>query len=379
MKIGVQTLPLHINYGGILQAYALQTALQRMGHEVYIIDKSAYTTLNPVELLCSFALRWVKRYILQDKRIFLSRRAQWQHEYPIISQYTQSFIDRYINCFPCKEYSVLPKNCFDAIVVGSDQVWRPKYFGKSIIADAYLEFARDWDIKRIAYAASFGTDKWEYSRVQTAKCRALIAMFDAVSVREDSAVRLCKKHFDVDAKHVVDPTMLLHKEDYIELVNMAGTPQSPGDLLVYILDQTPDKQVVVDRVATTKGLTPFDTKAKGGASPEGRVQPPVEQWIRGFMDAEFVVTDSFHACVFAIIFNKPFIAYGNVSRGSSRFVSMLSKFGLQQQFISKSQMLNIDSLERKIDWVEVNRELKSLQQEAYNYLREGIELPLSKL
>lgn len=81
----------------------------------------------------------------------------------------------------------------DALVVGSDQVWRPMYFGD--VKDAFLNFASDWPIKRVAYAASFGTDEWEYSDEQTRKCAELIKQFDAVSVREEEARWLCRNIF----------------------------------------------------------------------------------------------------------------------------------------------------------------------------------------
>lgn len=367
MKIAIQTLRFNTNFGGILQAYALQTVLQRMGHEVSVIAKCNEPKLHPFRWVLSCSKRFVKRYIIGDKTVFLTLLTQWKHDYPIISQNTQTFIDKYISSLSCKEYNDLPINCVDAIVVGSDQVWRPQYFGN--ISDAYLAFARNWDIKRIAYAASFGTDKWEYSESQTAECRELISMFNVVSVREDSAVTLCKKHYNIDVQHVLDPTMLLNKEDYIELVNKANTPKSKGNLLVYILDETPDKQAVVDAVAKSKGLVPFNTKAKGGATLEDRTQPCVEQWLRGFMDAEFVVADSFHACVFAIIFNKPFIAYGNKSRGAARFHSLLKMFGLEGQFIFSSKELNEDKC-GEINWLLVNEDYKMLRANSYNRLKE---------
>ena len=119
---------------------------------------------------------------------------------------------------------------FDAIVVGSDQVWRPKYF-KDKIENAFLDFAKSWNIKRIAYAASFGTDEWEYAPKQTKRCGELLKLFDFVSVREMSGINLCATHFDLGAKLEPDPTMLLTTEDYMRLFEVARTPKSSGTLL----------------------------------------------------------------------------------------------------------------------------------------------------
>ena len=94
---------------------------------------------------------------------------------------------------------------------------------------------------------------------------------------------------------------------------------------------------MIKRIADEKGLKPFNVKSQSDDvnSPlSERIQPPLEQWLRGFYDAEFVVTDSFHACVFSILFNKPFIVYGNASRGMSRFTSLLDLFGLRNSLMA---------------------------------------------
>ena len=344
MKIGILTLPLHTNYGGILQAYALQTVLERMGHEVKVINRNTDYKLPLWKTPLVYSKRIIKNILGYKIPLFYEQKLI--KEQPIIRQNTDRFIQRYIHTLNVDNYSDLKAEDFDAIVVGSDQVWRPKYFGK--IEDAYLQFAKDWNIKRIAYAASFGTAEWEYTDRQTAICKDLIKKFDAVSVREDSGKELCKKYFGVDAEHLLDPTMLLEKEDYIRLFENSGTSQSPGTLMCYILDETPEKQSVINRIAREKDLIPFrvNSKVENYKAPlVERIQPPVEQWIRGFYDAEFVVTDSFHACVFAILFNKPFIAISNKGRGESRFQSLLKLFDLDNRIIElppKTNKLTVD-------------------------------------
>lgn len=336
MKIGILTLPLHTNYGGILQAYALQTVLELMGHEVVVIDTP---NLQPKPSLFTLSKRVVKR--LLGKRVGVFSERYHNSTYPVISQYTQPFVDKYIHRKIVNSPNELQEKDFDAIVVGSDQIWRPKYYGK--IENAYLSFAKNWNIKRIAYAASFGTDDWEYTPRQTKVCAKLLKMFDAVSVRESSAVNLCKERFGVDAQHVLDPTMLLDKEDYIRLIEAANTPKSKGTLLNYILDETPEKRTLIEQIAKDKGLVPFRVNSRvenHNAPLEERIQPPVEQWLRGFYDAEFVVTDSFHACVFSILFGKPFVVVGNKERGMARFESLLEMFGLENRLICSVEDYN---------------------------------------
>lgn len=367
MRIGILTLPLHTNYGGILQAYALQTVLERMGHEVHVIEKKRHLLSMPIQKMpFCYGKRIVKNIIGRKCPIFYEQK--YNREQPIIRQNTDKFIKKYIHIAEYDDFSDIKESEYDAIVVGSDQVWRPKYFGLNQIENAYLKFAEGWNIKRIAYAASFGTDEWEYNSKQTSECGRLLRMFDSVSVREDSGVDLCKRYFGVDAQHVLDPTMLLGKEDYIKLFTDANTPKSKGNLLCYILDETEEKKALIKRVADEKGLIPFNVKSQSddiNSPVSERIQPPLEQWLRGFYDAEFVVTDSFHACVFSILFNKPFIVYGNKARGMSRFMSLLNALGLHDRFLAN---LKENILLDDINWNNVKRPFYKERITAGNFL-----------
>lgn len=365
MRIGIITLPLHTNYGGILQAYALQTVLERMGHDACLIEERRRPLSLPLwKAPLSYGKRILKNIIGHPCPIFYERKVN--RETPIVRQNTDKFINKYIKRRIVDSFSDLKESDFDAIVVGSDQIWRPKYFPH--IEHVFLDFAKDWNIRRIAYAASLGTDEWEYNFKQTSECGRLLRMFDAVSVREDSGVDLCKRYFGVNAQHVLDPTMLLAKEDYIKLFEAANTPKSNGNLLCYILDETEEKTSLIKSIAAEKGLIPFNVKSISDDinSPlSDRIQPPLEQWLRGFYDAEFVITDSFHACVFSIIFNKPFIVIGNVNRGLSRFKSLLTMFGLETGIITSVTDIVSSSC---IDWNRVNKILNDKILVSINFL-----------
>ena len=363
MRIGILTLPLHTNYGGILQAYALQTVLERLGHEVCLIEKKRKPLRLPMwKAPLVYGKRVLKNLAGHPYPIFYEQKVN--REEPITRQNTDLFIKRYIKRRIVNDFSELKESDFDAIVVGSDQIWRPKYFNGNI-EDAYLKFAEGWNIKRIAYAASFGTDEWEYTAAQTKECARLLKQFDAVSVREASGVDLCRKHFGVEARHVLDPTMLLSAEDYIRLFETAGTPKSPGTLLCYILDETPEKATLIERIAKERKLATFriNSKVEDKTAPiTERIQPPVEQWLRGFHDAELVVTDSFHACVFSILFHKLFFVVGNKKRGLSRFTSLLGMFGLEDRLIST--VTETDSFETEIQWDSIDTPLDTLRQKS---------------
>ena len=117
-------------------------------------------------------------------------------------------------------------------------------------------------------------------------------------------------------------------------------------------------------------MTPFyvNSKYNNAEAPlEERIQQPVEKWLRAFHDAEFVITDSFHACVFSIIFNKPFIVYGNKERGFARFESLLNMFGLEDRLVSSLNETKT-AIEKPIDWERVNSIHKQMKEKSLSFL-----------
>jgi len=263
-------------------------------------------------------------------------------------------------------------------VVGSDQVWRPKY--SPYIPNFFLDFLSAGDkAKRIAYAASFGVDTLEYSPDQLAVCAPLARRFDAISVREDTAVQLCREHFGVEATHVLDPTLLLDKEHYISLIEKENAPASKGTLMTYVLDKAPEKQAIISQVASERNLQAFTVYPKsrfykaGSKGLKDCMYPPLGSWIRGFMDCEYVVTDSFHGTAFAIIFNKPFIAIGNATRGLSRFQSLLGIFGLNERLVIHPDDLTSELINREIDFTEVNRLWEEKKTRSLDFLENALK------
>ena len=275
MKIGILTLPLHTNYGGILQAYALQTVLERMGHEVSlihgtgVIKKSLYRRIR-------HKLSPLRRFVIQN--LIPDQFAKDS------GRYTRRFTQKWIKRYDFKSTDLIPSDFYDAIVVGSDQIWRQIYVEKSNflnrIETAYLDFARSWHIKRISYAASFGTDVWEYDSESTDKCAELIQLFDAVSVREESGISLCNKYLSCEAVHVLDPTLLLNKEDYIRLITKRNKKNK--GIMTYILDEDEKKKEIIQDCCKKIGKPSFAANipyTKLDKHCRGIMQPPLENWL----------------------------------------------------------------------------------------------------
>lgn len=342
MKTAILTLtPIHTNYGNILQAYALQTVLQRLGHEPYVLEKVPGFTLPLYRYPLAYAKRLVLKYLLGKKQTVLFLEQKLRREYKVIGQFTHPFVQKYIHTYhgPWTAEAMTAVG-FQAFVVGSDQVWRPIYFDRHHIEQAYLSFTKGLSVKRLSYAASFGTDDWEYTPRQTEQCKALLQQFDGVSVRERGAVALCREHFGREALHVLDPTMLLNAADYRQLIAQSPETLQPIEgLMTYILDSDFEKEAVAQRIAEQNGWSVFRSNSRYEdltAPLAERIQPPVEQWLQGFAQAQMILTDSFHACVFSILFHRPFVVIGNAARGLSRFHSLLSLFGLESRLVTSA-------------------------------------------
>ena len=163
MKIAILTLPLHTNYGGILQAYALQTILQDMGHEVEVIN---YLKETPVKIMAKNAcLRLLNKMKGKHEAVAVNLRSYLKHKFMPDSR-IKHFISKYIQLskekyYTKKDLESLSERGFHAFVIGSDQVWRTAYVRD--ISVYFLSFLKNQESKRIVYSASFGIDYNEYT------------------------------------------------------------------------------------------------------------------------------------------------------------------------------------------------------------------------
>lgn len=372
MKTGILTLPLWNNYGGILQAYALKEALKKLGHTPVLIDYH-HKKSNIFTALKENAKREIRINIKRGTPYYPSIK-----EKQFISKHTLKFIDKEFEGKTDRADDNVTLSAvtesFGAIIAGSDQIWRPNYAPN--IFNFFLDFAQPRQTK-LAYAASFGTDEFPFSKQQTEACKHLLQKFDDVSVREDSGVKLCKAHFNVEAEQLADPVFLLDAIDYQKFISEKTSQKSSGKLFSYVLDQTKEKKQLIREIAAHKNLGVFETMPKPfdknfkKNKPAYRL-PPVENWLKSFVEADFVVTDSFHGCAFSLIFNKPFIALGNKERGLARFTSLLRLFNLEDRLVTSKNEMNFILLEKTVNWDIINRIIIDQQQKSFGFLKRNL-------
>ncbi|WP_313308565.1 polysaccharide pyruvyl transferase family protein [Stutzerimonas nitrititolerans] len=377
MKIAIMTQPLGHNYGGMIQAWALQQVLKNAGHDPVTIDRQADpkgTAYHAARL----GYRTLQKALGKRKGPI-----KFERHFPYILQNTQAFIEQHLSMSErldstAKLKAYFEREQYDAVIVGSDQTWRPSYSPN--IENFFLDFLQCSDIKRIAYASSFGIEEWEFTEEQTRRCAPLAKQFDAISVRESSGVDLCRKYLGVDASHVLDPTLLVERQTYETLYNKKDLPARQG-IYTYILDQAEWKDQVVETVKQVLNKQQFsnqpaetDLAKLSKETLHDFVMPSLEGWIKGFAEADFVITDSFHGTVFSIIFNKPFLVVGNNARGLSRFESLLDIFGLSERLVTKSGAGVGDVIAKDTEWKRVNAKLLALRGTSMSFLRKWTEV-----
>lgn len=376
MKIGILTQPIHLNYGGAIQNWALQQTLADMGHQPEMIWRVSYAPKPGIRAVAVRCASTAKTMALKC----LGRGCRRRFDNPLSRGYSAcakymdyGFVKRISRSRKCFDDVMLRRVVagagYDAFIVGSDQVWREEYSPR--IETYFLDFLDEADPRpRVAYAASFGKEKEYIAAGKMPLCRSLLSRFDAVSVREDSGLKIVADDFGrADAVKVLDPTLLLDAERYRALIRRRERPEVP-QLAAYILDSDPDKSRLVADVAGRLGLPVRESTANLGIEK----MLTVGQWLAMFEGAGFVVTDSFHGMVFAIQFGRPFVVYANRYRGLDRFLSLLGELGLTDRLVySYSEFeQRREALMTPIDYTAVRARIEELRSRSLAWLTNAL-------
>ena len=359
-RIGLLTLTLHINYGGILQIAALYSFLSDQGREVTLFrtgpNRPAW------HRLIAAALRNIPFQNIGGLR---ARHLAWSTHTP--------FIERYLP----RKTAVLRTNAqlsqevarlnLDAFIVGSDQVWRRKFAFGSDFLNYFLDFVRD-DTRKISYAASFGNDHWQEQDL-TDNVKSLLARFHAITLREETGRQIVAETFGRDdSTLVLDPTLLMSADFYEAMLETAVLPAAPT-LMKYVLDPVPELEMMEKSAMEILGKNSCST----GIYLEGQDrQASIPQWLRAFRDADFVVTDSFHGMAFSIIFRKQFVALVNKDRGADRFISLARQLGLEDRLIHIGKGQSFP--EKQINYSEVEPKLERRRAESAAALLKALDV-----
>lgn len=331
------------NFGNRLQNYAMQYTLEQLGFIPFTLLRERRDVVKKLK-------RFARRYVRKD-RLFACRRFDDEH----IRFSAETVCPEY--CTPGYE------SAFDKFVIGSDQVWNPEFPFNSDLE--YLPAVAP--ARKVAYAASFGVDRIERNRERTT---CLLEGIPHVSVREDSGARIVMDLIDKDVPVVVDPVMLVDPSQWLTIARRPA--MAPGGPFVasYMVGEGVDVEAVA-YLEGYSGLSMMDASAEGSElGPEGFL------WL--IANAEFVCTDSFHACAFSILFHRPFVAVARQSDDgdmSSRLDTLLGMCGLEARYRRRDELLVKDVAdcgEDVIDWDDVDARLSLKSEESLEWFAKAL-------
>lgn len=323
-KVYIQNFWFVNNYGACLTAYSLYNILININYKPYLIDASNYG-----EKLT---------YIFRD------------------------FIKKY-----CKTINAnIVRNMYaSTFITGSDQVFRPK-LTKENFSQFMLNFVPEAS-KKISFSASFGVDKNAFLRETNEKIinqmQTSLNSFDYVSVREKSGVTICRDIFDIKADWIIDPVFILSKE-YFKKLAAFSNKKYPKIIASCMFDKK------------NKKLDKFLSKKYGYRVIEMHNSNfTIEDWLNIIMNCEFLITNSYHAMCFAIIFNKPFICLSKDTGAAARFASLFEMLSIENQSIDSIYEIYKKDCIFKINYKKVNEKIEEEREKGLDFLKKALEAP----
>ncbi len=360
-KIGIITFHRAINYGALLQTYALQKVIKRMGHDCIIID---YRNVLLEERHQKKRLRDSRNWKDVARFIFYARHYNIKHDK------FRNFSDKYMTMSSlCHNYDDLYQlaNEYDGFICGSDQVWNCEITDFDKVY--FLEFVNE-TAKKHSYAASFGFDQIPEEYIE--EYRNLLADFGNITVREEQGKKIINALVNRDVEVVLDPTMLLNSTEWEEIA--VDYKKETDYILVYAFGSSPTMIEFAHSLAKKTGCKivyiSYSIMRRVKAVYEKCVGP--EEFIGLFKNASYIVTNSFHGTAFSINFNKAFFVelLPPPAKVNSRLENILDNFGLRnRQIINGSN----DDVFAEIDYSAVNNKLKLERMSSLNYLKRILE------
>lgn len=350
MKIGIMTFHWATNYGAVLQAFALQR---------YLSINTAYETevINyfPLSLKIKQLLSHIKHFGVSELR----------RELPFY-RFRKSFLTMSKNAYYSSKKLKSASDRYDIYVCGSDQIWNEWFIDFSESTpnlSYYLHFVAEGR-KRVSYATSFGADS--LSGKNAGLIKTALLKFSGISVREDTGKALLED-MGIPSTQVVDPT-LLHDKDFYEKLLEKCEYKNDVQLFSYVLHA--NQKTATD---ISDYLYEQHIKRNQGRRYSGELVE-VTEWLYHIKNSCFVVTNSFHGVIFALIFNKPFIATPvENSTMNNRIVTLLNLVGLNERMMDTFDKDAIDRLvSEDIDWVTVEHEIELARKEAVAFLNKYI-------
>ena len=331
LKIGVVGVGHGANVGNNMIKYAISIVLSNLGYEPYIIG-----THN--------------------------------------NNFTINFANKTTNLVVIKKkFSEIKENDYDILMVNSDQTWRK--FSNYFFDYGFLRFARNWNIKKFVYGTSIGFDYWPFTPKEDMIMKELLKNFTGVSVREMGSIKLIQKHLGITPEFVLDPTLLIDKKYYLNLIkdyknkiNNNNKYTNNDYIFFYTFGNIRTSEFKINRLYKElkfkKREKIFDFNLNNNQT--------IEDFLYYISNCKAVVTQSFHGTVFSIIFKKPFITISVKGWAEERFRSLGKLLGVEKRIVNYNQRPNINLLSTHLN---VNYSLiKDLRKKSIDFIKKNLEI-----
>lgn len=358
LKVGIITINDPINYGNRLQNYAMQSFLESLGYYVETIPNKKYedkyyrrknvkkTVMNKIYVIYYYMWRVYKFFRhekIQDEKTE-RRKALLEERAKNFQNFNASYIKSHHYVIKREYVPRKVREKYDYFVVGSDQIWNPNYkFGKHT---TYLQFAPPQ--KRIAIAPSFGVEQIPE------KHRELIARYlkgmQYISVRETSGQKIVNELIGQECDIIIDPTLLVPQSEWDDLVNDCNANLPEKYVLTYFLgDLSPERKIYIEKYAKKNNLPIININ--NVEESEVFVWGP-DIFLKAIKHCCYFFTDSFHGCVFSILFHKQFSVFQRMDNQENMFgriETLLSLFGLMKCKVNGYMKLHEDISEKEFE------------------------------
>ncbi|MBQ8182243.1 MAG: polysaccharide pyruvyl transferase family protein [Ruminococcus sp.] len=349
-KAGILTFHESRNYGAVLQGYALQQKMSEIFGEMDIIDYQN-PEIEKVVKLWSMKGKGPKAFMRAVPGFAFRYRKKMAFD---------SYMNKYMSRSAKADRQNIAKVCakYDVLITGSDQVWNTQITGND--KTYFLDFANP-NQKRVAYAASFGDKKMELDDSYA----KLLKKFDLITLRESIMLDEVKEASGKDVHLCCDPTLLISPEQWREHASKRLTDKKY--VFLFVIDECPELTAYAHKVAKEKNLTLISNKNDMSFLKN----PRPNDFLSWVLNAEYVVTNSFHGTVFSLLFRKKFVSHTFTASGTpkKRIAELLKTVGLEHRN-TRNTSLDIDCAE---NWENVSSELDKIKDSSWNIIRKWFE------
>ena len=367
MKIGILTFHRADNLGALLQVYALQKKIEDLGYEAVIIDYRCKTiedayVYSVVPKIRKNIIKWFWSLLVVNPKLNekCDNCAMFRNNYLKITEPVYTEVDR-------KKI----QESFDVVITGSDQIWNENLTGGK---DDWYCFKKVEELhtRVISYGASVGNISHFQNVFELYESN--LRNYYRISVREKEVGIFLSKELNKDVQKVIDPTMLIEQSTWDELVDKSKYVIKEKYILYYDVEMNSVAMAVAKKIASAKKvkLVHFNESIEMNFRGKYVQQSGPCEFLALIKNAEYIVTSSFHATVFAILFKKKFVTIPHQTTGS-RVRCLLEDINLVSRMVCSLNDFSLDTIDKSINYFDVEKKIDLLRKESVTWLKSSLE------